>query len=391
MSLEVNPVGMACNIACEYCYEQSMRDAGNITDKLDLTAIFRELDKEKKEFSLFGGEPLLLPVSKLEEIFEYGFKRFGSNGVQTNGTLINTVHIELFRRYNVHVGFSIDGPHPINEIRCGKELTEKSIENIKKCLSEGLRTSLIITLHTGHLGRWPVFFNWLTELDELGLKDVRLHLLERDNNVRPLNNEQLVDLLLALDRAEVGYKNIKFDLFREISKLLRNPFADVTCVWNACDPLTTSAVNGIGPSGNRYNCGRTNKEGVQWYKAENAGHERQLALYHTDCKDCRFFLACKGFCPGTGIDGDWRRKTEHCSTLKTLFNVYESKLISSRIPVYTQDKDLKEKESEYLNKLINNKCTSGDKNCKDNNHSDWHVDTNAEITYTGNVPVKMKK
>src|SRR5205085_10095838 len=53
-----------------------------------------------------------------------------------------------------------------------------------------------------------------------------------------------------------------------------------------------------------------------------------LALYHTPqeaggCKDCRFFLMCKGQCPGTAIDGDWRNRTEHCEVWKALFKVLE--------------------------------------------------------------------
>jgi MoaA/NifB/PqqE/SkfB family radical SAM enzyme len=30
MTVEYLPVGIACNLKCEYCYQDSMRDAGNI-------------------------------------------------------------------------------------------------------------------------------------------------------------------------------------------------------------------------------------------------------------------------------------------------------------------------------------------------------------------------
>lgn len=86
-------------------------------------------------------------------------------------------------------------------------------------------------------------------------------------------------------------------------------------------------------SGQRSNCGRTNKDGIDFVKAGTEGFERYLALYHTPqeyggCKDCRFFLMCKGQCPGTAIDGDWRNRTEHCEVWKAIFQVLEENLLT---------------------------------------------------------------
>ena len=83
--------------------------------------------------------------------------------------------------------------------------------------------------------------------------------------------------------------------------------------------------------GQRSNCGRTNKDGIDFVKADSAGYERYIALYQTPqeyggCKDCRFFLMCKGQCPGTAIDGDWRNKTEHCQVWMQLFEHLEQRL-----------------------------------------------------------------
>jgi uncharacterized protein len=84
--------------------------------------------------------------------------------------------------------------------------------------------------------------------------------------------------------------------------------------------------------GERSNCGRTNKEGIDFVKADRPGFERYLALYHTPqedggCQGCRFFLACKGQCPGTAIDGDWRNRTEYCELWKKLFRHIEERLL----------------------------------------------------------------
>jgi len=55
-------------------------------------------------FTLFGGEPLLIPETDLEDLWAWGFEKFGENSIQTNGILINDRIIELMKKYNVKVG-----------------------------------------------------------------------------------------------------------------------------------------------------------------------------------------------------------------------------------------------------------------------------------------------
>jgi len=37
---------------------------------------------------------------------------------------------------------------------------------------------------------------------------------------------------------------------------------------------------------------------------------------------------CKGQCPGTAIDGDWRNRTEHCEVWKAVYARLESDLVA---------------------------------------------------------------
>jgi len=84
-----------------------MREAGNYPDKeYDLDKMISALEKEGDYFALFGGEPLLTDIKTIEELWKFGFQKYGRNGIQTNGTLITDEHIELFKKYNVSVGVS---------------------------------------------------------------------------------------------------------------------------------------------------------------------------------------------------------------------------------------------------------------------------------------------
>src|SRR5882724_3561551 len=117
MAIEVRPLNVLCNIQCQYCYQNPQRDSGSTSNTYDMKKIKDAIIAEGGRFSLFGGEALLVPVEDLEELWSFGYARYGANGVQTNGTLISNRHIELFRKYRVHVGISVDGPGELNDVR----------------------------------------------------------------------------------------------------------------------------------------------------------------------------------------------------------------------------------------------------------------------------------
>ena len=109
-----------------------------------------------------------------------------------------------------------------------------------------------------------------------------------------------------------------FDITSDIRSLLLGKDDRASCVWRACDPFHTEAVRGLEGDGKESKCGRVNKEGIDYLRPDKKGYERYIHLYKTEdkdggCKSCRFFLMCKGQCPGTGIDGDWRKKSEQIS------------------------------------------------------------------------------
>ena len=112
-------------------YQTPQRDAGNVSDSYDLTKMKEAVAVEGGPFSLFGGEPLLLPLEDLEELWSWGLAQYGRNAVQTNGTLIGSEHIGLFRKYKVQVGISLDGPGELNDVRWHGDL-EKTRQSTAK-------------------------------------------------------------------------------------------------------------------------------------------------------------------------------------------------------------------------------------------------------------------
>jgi uncharacterized protein len=346
MSVELRPLGVSCNIGCRYCYQAPMREAGNLRQKYDLEKMKEAVRQAGRPFTLFGGEPLLLNLRDLEHLLEWGYKEYGYSQLQTNGSLVTAKHLELFRRYRVRLGISIDGPGELNDARWAHSATKTraTTERVEQLIEQlaadpVLRPGLIVTLHRGNAtgDKLPRMNDWFRHLDRLGIRSVRLHLLEVDADaVREgyaLSPRENVEALLNFVELESELERIEFDVVGEIEQLLLGDDDRVSCVWRACDPYTTEAVRGVEGNGQSSNCGRTNKDGVDFTKADEQGFERGVALYHTPqehggCQGCRFFLMCKGQCPGTAIDGDWRNRTEHCRVWMTLFTHVERKLLT---------------------------------------------------------------
>jgi len=366
MSTELRPLGAKCNLACAYCYQAPVRTASAGSTRYDIDAMLRAADEIGRPLTVFGGEPLLLPMQDLERIFKFGLDRFGGSSIQTNGSMIGAGHIALFRRYSVRVGVSVDGPGALNALRWAHSLdntasaTAKSLAAIRSLCRANVVPSVIITLHKANAVEQSLedLVQWLRDLEHWGVTFIRLHLLESESaQIRErfsLNTEEAIAALNRLYELERQLQTLRFDIFDDLRSALDPDGSGAdTCVWNSCDPYTTPAVQGVEGDGSRSNCGRTNKEGIEFMKAATPGYERYLVLYHTPqdfggCSGCRFFLACQGQCPGTAIDGDWRNRTEHCEVWKAVLEQLEREFVASGRTPLSLAADRRKRESDAM-------------------------------------------
>lgn len=326
MSVELKVLGSKCNLNCDYCYEKELRRC-EVLKGYNLDAMLAQAEKIGCHFTVFGGEPLLVPFKDLERIFAFGFEKFKQNGIQSNGIMITEAYMYLFKKYNVHVGFSLDGPGKLNAARTDLKHTERAIKNLHYCLGNGLQVSLIVTMTKHNI--CPEFIIWLSELEDAGVRNVNMHFMLNANATHLIPDQEKFKTFLGwLYDAAKCFKTLKIDTIEEMKTRLFTG-AGGCCVWNKCDPYYTSSVQGIGPFGEMHGCGRLYEEGVDYLKADTNSTMRDDLLLSTPqtsggCRDCRYWHACHGFCPGTGLDGDWRNRSEHCESLKTIFGWIEN-------------------------------------------------------------------
>jgi uncharacterized protein len=121
-----------CNLKCDYCYFFFGGDdswklhpplvPGPVIENLGAFAARAARDQGLEAVTLIfhGGEPLLMSRLRFAEMcdtlraYEDGF-RFHL-GLQTNGVLVDAEWINLFERYRVSVGVSLDGTRTANDL-----------------------------------------------------------------------------------------------------------------------------------------------------------------------------------------------------------------------------------------------------------------------------------
>ncbi len=329
----------ACNLKCAYCYRKdgdSMRMPWQIIEKSLIAAA-----KSGKHFhvQLAGGEPLFEPeLIKMTGDFILKNNLPASLGIQTNGTLVDTSLIKIFRDYNMQVGISFDGPVEIQEKLRGKsKLTLKGL----KLLSDSdfpFQVTCVVTEHNAD------------SLDQLAL------ILGNFGSARGIG----LDLLVCRGRAVKGrgvYPCSQKDLKTGIKKLVQ------TLIWvnkNRSHPLKlreletlkrsfkqkksspfcyvlTGEAMAVNPDGTIYPCaqlmddpvfamGNINEPDTQhdekYCSPENI--LKSCISENEQCRDCPISTFCPGECPARLYYNDDETGRLACVMYKTLWKEYQN-------------------------------------------------------------------
>lgn len=330
-------IDTGCNLGCEYCYEEPDRvqQGNHIRNEYDLDKIFARLDQFREKYDeipgLHGGEPLLIPHDDLDKIFAYITEHWdGSPHIQTNGTLIDDEHVDLFLKYDVDVGISCDGPGELNSLRQARgemedgsptditdTMTERTTENIARCSEAGCQVGLIVVLTEQNAGtdeRLEILLDWMDTLAESGITG-------HYNPAIPYEDIQ-TDESLSPERLKEVYLRT-YEWMKEESYRVWNPMAGykdnllgaqlTNCVNNKCDSHNAGAAKIITGDGDTTGCGKTWSavgDGVPFLQGDSNGSEygegeeryqmlKQLPGWVTEnapdmggCKGCRYWNVC---------------------------------------------------------------------------------------------------
>jgi len=181
-----------CNINCTYCY-LPQRDNRQKLDLDDLDRMFEKLlafptISEQVTVVWHAGEPLVLGPDYYEAAFARMKARCPANftlqqSFQTNGMLINDAWCDLFERWDVSLGVSVDGPKHIQDAarktRSGGGTYDKAVAGIRCLRRRNIPFHVISVLTRAALAEPDALFAFY---EEFGIQDIGFNIEEKEGD-----------------------------------------------------------------------------------------------------------------------------------------------------------------------------------------------------------------
>jgi uncharacterized protein len=159
-------VASRCNLACSYCYvyskgDESWRDRPVIMSDETFAQMLRWVSRQTTEpvMLLFhGGEPTLVGAERFDRWCHQASDVLGANGVnmaiQTNGVLLDHAWAEVFKRHEVSVGVSLDGPPDVHDMHrfdhAGRGSYADAIAGLQVLTDAGVQWSVLSVVNLDH-------------------------------------------------------------------------------------------------------------------------------------------------------------------------------------------------------------------------------------------------
>ena len=371
MTLLVMPT-LSCNIGCVYCFQRPVLDrpSKHIVYKPDLEAMKQSILNIIKttghtEIVLHGGEPLLTPIKDLQDILEWATRHNLKVAVQTNGILITEQHIQLFKRYNVSVGISIDGLENTNVLRGYHEhgynpetkvnqlYRKRMIKIIERLARETtdngqpILGGVITIIHKinakENIEELAKFIEWLWNL---GVKSGRLNPMYANTEYAKqfeLTPDELYEAYVYLwERLKHKVRN--WTPYTDIINLLLGDFKNTVCWFNGCS-YYDSFVWTVLPDGTVISCDRAMDRGL-WTRA-TLPQTRPRALWQAMRHKYKYPHLHLFGCPAEAED-HWMNPSKFTPAFEKLID-YMAQQIKTLFPWYklTTDYPDPEKLLEY--------------------------------------------
>jgi uncharacterized protein len=357
-----------CHAACSYCFGPH---EGSPTMTLDtLEAVVRwqqqKSNGHKLEITFHGGEPLLPGISwyrkALPMLREGLAPREVRFNIQSNLWALNDDLCDLFQKYQVSLGTSLDGPADINDAQRGQGYFQRTMAGIERARSRGLNVGVICTFTPQSAAQSNLVFNFFLEKG-LGFSiHPALPSLGDTNNgfvLSPGDHGQLlVDLLKKyLTNADKVRISSLDAMIRSISAGQGGicTFTDCLGHYLAVDPegwiYPCQRMAGMEPFrlGNVQECPtHEDLERAPIWIAMQARQEKIDAI----CGDCAHLAYCRSGCPYNvlaanqgRLDGDPR--DPHCPAYRRIFDEITNQALEEVFSEENMDAVVSQKPGKY--------------------------------------------
>jgi uncharacterized protein len=164
-----------CNLRCVYCYNGDPSGSDMTPEVMEGAYKLLQNGREPFHVQLTGGEPTLAMdlverAAALAERLRKETGRPGTVAIQTNATLLDKDTLELFKKWNLELGVSIDGPPQVNEITRGEtRALLKGLELISESSLSFNATTVVTRENCPSLAQLPLFLSHYSGARAVGL------------------------------------------------------------------------------------------------------------------------------------------------------------------------------------------------------------------------------
>ena len=346
------PVCGTCNLQCRYCYyimkpRELYPDVQKFQMTEDTLALYTRQYLEalpvRCEFGWQGGEPLLAGKAFYRKAVQLQ-KEFGragqvvTNGLQTNGTLLDEEWCDFFREQKFLIGISLDGPAQVHDVhrrdKAGNPTWHRAWAGLELAARKGVEFNVLVTLNSANAPQAGNIYRYFVNR---GIKYLQfIQILERragtdepaDFSCTPQQlGRWMLDVFEQWAARDVGRVSVRF-IDDALHQLIYGRAS--TCVHSErCASAFVLEWNG-----DLYACDHFV---FREWRIGNI-HETPLALLATSdrveefaalktdlpaaCRDCEFLPMCRGGCPKhhRPIGRDPARFNHFCEGYKMFFS-----------------------------------------------------------------------
>jgi uncharacterized protein len=320
------PIGAICNLDCHYCYYLKKEflypedSAFRMSDEVLERYILQQIEAAPGpavNFAWHGGEPTALGLDYFKNIvaLQKKHKPEGkklTNGIQTNGTLLDEEWCRFFAAERFSVGLSIDGPRELHDayrVDKGQKPTHKQVLRAFRMLNEhSVHCDVLCVLHDRNVRHPTQVYRFFKDI---GVEFLQfLPLVERENggvSPRTVPAGAFGAFLCAVFdewvRNDVG--KIAIQIFDEAARpqaglehslcIFRETCGDVPVVEHNGDFF--SCDHFVEPAYRVGNIGEKHLGELVESPAQRAFGEAKKGSLPRYCRECEVRAMCNGGCP----------------------------------------------------------------------------------------------
>jgi len=320
------PMGAICNLDCHYCYylkKEFLYPDGNafqMSDEVLERYVVQQIEAAPGpmvNFAWHGGEPTALGLAYFQKIVAFQRKHRPegkkiTNGIQTNGTLVNDEWCRFFAAERFQVGLSIDGPRELHDgyrVDKGGKPTHKQVLRAFRLLNEHrVHCDVLCVVHDRNVRHPTQVYRFFKDI---GVEFLQfLPLVEKVNggvSPRTVPAEAFGDFLCTIFdewvRHDVG--KIAIQIFDEAARPAAGLDHSLCIFRETCGDVPVVEHNGdffscdhfVEPEYRVGNIGDRHLGDLVESPAQRAFGEAKRDSLPRYCRECEVLAMCNGGCP----------------------------------------------------------------------------------------------